>query len=90
MINDLLTFVHKINLLNEFQRIQWNLPGPKRLKQIKSSWFIKIRMIEEAIVDCSNIDDKRRNAFIKAIKFVKDLEGPCMIRDSMIICKYIL
>lgn len=74
--NELPTFVRKANSLNEFQRAKQCILGPKGIEKIKFGWFSKIKMLEEAIVGCLTIDDKRGNAFLKAIKFVEHLQGP--------------
>lgn len=47
-------------------------------------------MLEDAIVDYSNVDDKRSNVFLKVIKLIKDLQGPRMIINSMLVSKDIL
>lgn len=40
-------------------------------------------MLKDIILECSSIDDCRRNYLFKAIKVVDELQGPKMFRDSM-------
>jgi hypothetical protein len=47
----------------------------------------RIQMLRDLISTCSRVNDKRSNAFLKALKFVKDLGGPQFVRYLGIIRK---
>jgi hypothetical protein len=49
--------------------------------------MIRIQMSRDSIATCIRVNDKRSNAFLKALEVVKDLEGPKFIRDLGIIKK---
>ena len=49
--------------------------------------MIRIQMSRDSISTYIRVNDKRSNAFLKALEVVKDLEGPKFIRDLGIIKK---
>jgi hypothetical protein len=44
-------------------------------------------MLQNSIVNCTNINDKISNTFLKELEIVKYIEGPQLRRDSMPIPK---
>jgi hypothetical protein len=46
-----------------------------------------IQMLWDEIATCTKVNDKGNGALFKALEIVKDLKGPPLIRDSMIITK---
>jgi hypothetical protein len=47
----------------------------------------RIQMLRDEIATCTKINDKISSAFFKALEIVKDLEGPPLIRYSIVITK---
>jgi hypothetical protein len=85
--NYLSTFVVWVSSLSDFHRNQQDLPSNARIKQVKAGWLARIQMLRDSIASCTKINDKRSNAFLKALEIVKDIEGPQLIRESMLIPK---
>jgi hypothetical protein len=38
-------------------------------------------MLKDTIVDCEKINEKRGDAFLKALDIVKELQGPQILRN---------
>jgi hypothetical protein len=85
--NSLSTFIAWVTSLSDYHRNQQQLPSNRRIKQLKSGWMERIQMLRDSIATCTRVNDKRSNAFLKALEIVKDLEGPQFVRDSGIITK---
>jgi hypothetical protein len=47
----------------------------------------RIQDLRNSIAACTRVKDKRRNSFLKALEYFKDLEGPQFVIDSSIIKK---
>jgi hypothetical protein len=85
--NALSTFVSRVSSLSDFNRKQQDFPSNHRIKQVKVGWLERIQMLWELIANCKKIDDKRSDSFLKSLEIVKELEGPQLIRESMLITK---
>jgi len=85
--NDLNTFVGRVSILSDFHINQQNLPSKCRIKQVRVGLLARIQMLQDSIVNCTKINDKRSNAFLKALEIVKYLKGPQLVRESMLIPK---
>ena len=80
------TFFYK-NSLSDFHRNQQDLSSNCRIKQVRVGLLARIQMLQDSIVNCTKINDKRSNAFLKALEIVKYLKGPQLVRESMLIPK---
>jgi hypothetical protein len=76
-----------VSSLSDFHRNQQDLPSNHRIKQVRVGWLARIQMLRDSIANCTKINDKRSNAFLKALEIVKDLKGPQLVRESMLIPK---
>jgi hypothetical protein len=85
--NALSTFVAQVSSLSDFHINQQDLPLNHRIKQVRAGWLVRIQMLQDSISNCTNINDKRNNALLKANEIVKDLEGPKLAREYVLIPK---
>jgi hypothetical protein len=81
------TFSAKVLSLSDIHRRYQNLPSKTRVKQINSFWLKIIKFLREMLSECDFINTKRGDLFLKIIDLTKELEGPHLIMDSILLSK---
>lgn len=59
--------------LSDFHRNQQFLLLNNRIKQVKVGWFTMIQMPQHSISNYTKINEKKSNAFLKALKIIEDI-----------------
>jgi hypothetical protein len=59
--------------MTDYQRNQQGLLLNKRIKQIKIGWEARINMLQDAIVACEKINERRGDVTLKSFVVVKEL-----------------
>lgn len=57
------------------------------MRQIKVAWSGKIRILEEIIFECGNIENRRAYAYVKVVEIIQNLKGLFMTYESGLIAK---
>jgi hypothetical protein len=73
--------------MNDMQRREQNLPSKIRLRQINTGWLKMIQHLKELLEKCDNINGKRGDLFLQLVDLKKDLRGPHLIMDSILLSK---
>jgi hypothetical protein len=73
--------------MNDVHRREQNIPSKVRLKQINSCWLRRIKCLREMLVECDTINSKISDLFLKLVDLTKELEGPHLIMDSILLSK---
>jgi hypothetical protein len=85
--NEVKTFIARVTSLSDHHINQQQFPSNKRIKQIREGWEARVNMLKDTIVDCERINEKRGDAFLKALDIVRELQGPQILRNFGIITK---
>jgi hypothetical protein len=81
------TFSAKVSNMNDVHRREKNLPSKIRLRQINACWLKRIKCLREILVECDTINTKRSDVFLKLVDLTKELKGPHLIMDSILLSK---
>jgi hypothetical protein len=74
----------KVSSLSELHRRDQNLPSKTRMKHINARWLKNTKCLRsESYV----INTKRGAAFLNLVDLTKELEGPHIIMDTMLLSK---
>jgi hypothetical protein len=73
--------------MNDMQRREQNLPSKIRLRKINVGWLKMIECLKELLEECDNINGKRGDLFLKLVDLTKELRGPHLIMDSILLSK---
>jgi hypothetical protein len=71
--NELNTFVARLTSMTNHQRNQQGIPSSKRKKKIKAGWEERVKMMQDAIATCEQINERRGDAILKTFDVVKEL-----------------
>jgi hypothetical protein len=81
------TFAMKVSSLTELHRRDQNLPYKNHMKKINVCWLRRIKFLRELLSECDVINIKRGNIFLKLFYLTKELEGPHLIMDTILLSK---
>jgi hypothetical protein len=81
------TFSAKVSSLNEARRKEQKLPSPYRMKQINACWLRRIKELREMINETDVLRNKKSDLFLKLVSLTKELNGPNLLMDTMILTK---
>jgi hypothetical protein len=81
------TFSAKISNMNDMQRREQNLPSKIRLRKINAGWLKIIECLKELLEECDVINTKRGDLFLNLVDLTKELRGPHLIMDSILLSK---
>jgi hypothetical protein len=85
--NELNTFVAWVTSISDHRRNQQGLPNSNRIRKIKAGWEQRVKMLQDAIVACKKIDERRGDVILKAFDVVKEMQGPQLFINSTMITK---
>jgi hypothetical protein len=81
------TFSAKVSSLNEARRKEQKLPSPYRMKQINACWLRRIKELREMINETEALRNRKSDLFLKLVSLTKELDGPNLLMDTMILTK---
>ena len=80
-------FSTKVSSLNEAQRKEQKLPSPYHMKQINACWLSRIKELREIINETDVLRNKKSDLFLELVNLTKELDGPNLLMDTMILTK---
>jgi hypothetical protein len=81
------TFAVKVSSLSETHRREQNLPSKVHMKQINACWLKRIKCLRELLSECDTINIKRGDIFLKLVDLTKELDGPHLIMDTILLSR---
>jgi len=81
------TFVAEVSSLSDIHRREQNLPSSIRMKQINTCWLKIIKIVREMLSELDDVKIKRGYLFLKLIDLTKDLDGPNLLMDTILMSK---
>ena len=81
------TFSAKVSRLNEFCKKEQKLSLPYQMKQVNACWIRKIKELKEMINEIDVLRNKKSDLFLKLVDLTKELYGPNLLMDTMILSK---
>jgi hypothetical protein len=69
------------------RREKKNLPSKFRLREINVGWLKTIRCLKELLEKCDSINEKMGVLFLQLVDLAKEIKGPHLIMDSIILSK---
>jgi hypothetical protein len=81
------TFSAKVSSLNEAQRKEQKIPSPYHMKQINACWLRRIKELREMINETEALRNRKSDLFLKLVSLTKELDGPNLLMDTMILTK---
>ena len=73
--------------MDETRRKKGDLPFRNKLNQIKVVWQSQINILGELISSCNILEDDKSNIFFKVVDVIKELKGPPIIKESILLTK---
>jgi hypothetical protein len=77
----------KVSSLREIHRRDQNLPSKVHMKQINACWLKRIKCLRELLSECDTINIKRGDIFLKLVDLTKELDGPHLIMDTILLSR---
>ena len=73
--------------MDEYLRQNHDLPSKSRLKKIQARWLGIIDTLRKLSATCDSLMENKSVLFLKILDIIKELEGPLLIKDSMLLNK---
>ena len=87
-VNNVLdTFVKKLTSMSEQKHHMENFPSNNRIKKIKGGLDCRVDILQQLMLTCDLLEERRSKIFFKVAKSIKELEGPFVIQNSEIISR---
>ena len=81
------TFSAKVSSLNEAQRNEQKLHSPYCMNEINACWLRIIKELREMINETDILRNKKNDLFVELVNITKELDGPNLLMDTMILTK---
>ena len=85
--NAVSTSVARISNMDKFVRRKQDLPCKNRLKKIQDGWLGRVDILLKLSATFDTLMENKSVLFLKFIDMIKELEGPILIKDSMLLNK---
>jgi hypothetical protein len=73
--------------MDKFVRRKQDLPCKNRLKKIQDGWLGRVDILLKLSATFDTLMENKSVLFLKFIDMIKELEGPILIKDSMLLNK---
>jgi hypothetical protein len=81
------TFSSKVSSLNESRSKEQKLPSPYCMKSINACWLRRIKELRDMISENGALRNRKSDLFFKHVSLTKELDGPNLFMDTMILTK---